>query len=69
MSGRKSNLKTNKNQAAGFFKEGFELAFHSKKRIKPWRKIFELWYTAASSGHIREELKSVQQSLLSAVEI
>jgi len=42
MSEIKSNIKTTKAQAKRLFDEGYELAFQTKKKIKPWGKIFDL---------------------------
>jgi TPR repeat protein len=34
---------------------GYRLAYKSKARTKPWKKIFSLWKAAAEAGHIRTQ--------------
>jgi TPR repeat protein len=42
-------------QSKKFFEEGYRLAFLTRKKIKPWDEIFELWLLSASSGNIRAQ--------------
>lgn len=37
-----TNPKISRAKAKNLFDEGYELAFQTKKRIKPWKKIFDL---------------------------
>jgi len=52
MNNKKSNIKMSEAQAKQFFDEGYKLAFQTKGRIKPWEKIFHLWKSAATAGHV-----------------
>src|SRR6188474_1165087 len=47
--------KIGKAQINKLFKEGYELAFLSKKKQKPWPKIFELWHETANLRHLRSQ--------------
>jgi TPR repeat protein len=55
MNDKKSNIQLSEDQAKQIFHEGYELAFGTKKRIKPWAKIFDLWKLAATAGYIRAQ--------------
>jgi uncharacterized protein len=55
VSEKKSNIKTSKAQAKRLFDEGYKLAFQTKKKLKPWDKIFDLWKIAANGGHTRAQ--------------
>jgi TPR repeat protein len=49
------NSISTKAEAKRLFEEGYALAFQTKKRIKPWEKIFNLWRFAAMAGHRRAQ--------------
>jgi len=51
MNNKKSNIKDSEAQAKQLFNEGYKLAFQTKEKIKPWKKIFDLWKLAATAGH------------------
>lgn len=55
MSDRNSNIKISKAKANRLFQEGYDLAFLTKKKIKPWGEIFNLWKIAATAGHTRTQ--------------
>ena len=35
------------------FRLGYKIAFEEKPIKKHWKEIFELWWCAATNGHIR----------------
>jgi hypothetical protein len=55
MKDKKPEKELSKSQMDRLFQEGYKLAFLTKKRTKPWDKIFQLWFEAAKSGHIRAQ--------------
>jgi TPR repeat protein len=44
-----------KRQQNTLFEEGYRLAFLTRKKTKPWPKIYELWKASAINGHIRAQ--------------
>lgn len=50
-----ANIKTTAAQSRRLFEEGYRLAFRTKSKVKPWAKIFQLWHSAASCGHLRAQ--------------
>lgn len=55
MVSNKSNIKISKAEAKKNFQEGYELAFVTKKKIKPWDKIFDLCNIASKAENLRAQ--------------
>jgi TPR repeat protein len=55
MKGNKSNIEISGAKAKQLFDEGYQLAYETKTKNKPWNKIFELWIIAANAGNTRAQ--------------
>ena len=50
-----SKAKYSKTKIDKMFRLGYKLAFEPTNKKKKWDDIFELWFCAATNGHVRAQ--------------